>query len=520
VVLEVPVAAHGPRPRRAWAETVIYEAHVKGLTKLHPDVPAHLRGTYLGLASEPVLDHLRRLGVTAIELLPVQHHVSEARLTRLGLSNYWGYSPVGFFAPHSGYATGDDGRQVAEFRAMVGALHAAGLEVLVDLVLNHCGEGPPEEPTLALRGIDNASYYRLRPGDAARYLDFTGCGNSLAASRPLVRQLVLDCARWWVERLGVDGFRLDLAPVLFRDEDGRFDPASPLFAALAADPVLTGVKWIAEPWDLGPEGHCLGRFPPEWLECNDRYRDSLRRYWRGDPAAAPEAALRVAGSPDLFAGGAERSVNYVTCHDGFTLRDLVSYTHKRNEANGESNRDGADENWSRAWGAEGPTRRAPVLERRRYVRESLLATLLLSSGVPMLAHGDELGRTQGGNNNAYCHDDPLTWLDWEVVPGEDFRDLVSALITLRRTTPDLRRRRAREAVVWRELPPRGGSGTPGLVVYLGERLALVCNQGTRPLPLPSELSRGRPLLATGRGPARPATAPADLPAHSLLLLEP
>ncbi len=516
-IVDVQPDRSPPRTRRTWAETVIYEAHVKGLTKLHPEVPPDLRGTYLGLATEPVLEHLRGLGVTAIELLPVQHHITEARLARLGLTNYWGYSPVGFFAPHAGYATGDDGRQVAEFREMVRKLHAAGLEVIVDLVLNHSGEGAPEEPTLSLRGIDNASYYWLDPEDPARYLDFTGCGNTLAAGHPVVQELVLDCARWWVERLGVDGFRVDLAPALFRDVEGRFDPRAALFAAIAADPVLARVKWIAEPWDLGPEGHCRGRFPGDWVEWNDRYRDVLRRFWRGDAGLAPEAAHCLAGGSDAPRPGL--SVHYVTCHDGFTLRDLVSYTYKRNEANAEGNRDGADENWSSGGGVEGPTGDRAVLRRRRQVRESLLATLLLSRGIPMLSHGDELGRTQAGNNNAYCHDGPLVWLDWRVDPGEDFRQLIRGLTEVRRSYLDVPARPASPGG-WRELaPPAGIAGPPGLALQLGQRLLVACNPSDSILPVPVELARGRPLLATAQGTAPPAGQLTQLPAHSVLLLE-
>ncbi len=517
VVVETPRSLRRPRPHRSWADTVIYEAHVKGLTRLHPEVPEDLRGTYLAIASEPIVDHLRRLGVTAIELLPVQHHVTEARLAQRGLTNYWGYSPVGFLAPHAGYATGDDGRQAAEFREMVDRLHAAGLEVLVDLVLNHCGEGAPEEPTLSLRGIDNLSYYRLQPGDPARYLDFTGCGNTLAAARPLVRELVLDCLRWWVERLGVDGFRLDLAPTLFRGEDGRFEPASPLFAAIVSDPLLSGVKWIAEPWDLGPDGYCLGRFPSGWRQWNDRFRDGLRRFWRGDPGTAQEAARRLTGSADLFPDrSGEISVNYLTCHDGFTLRDLVSYETKRNLANGEGGRDGASQNWSRSWGVEGPTRRTAVVARRRQVRESMLTSLLLSAGVPMLAHGDELGRTQEGNNNAYCHDGPLTWLTWEVEAEEDFRELVAALIALRRSRSGSWG--AGLPALWRELVPAAPSDPSGLVVLLGQ-LALACNPGPRPLPLRAGFAFGRQVIATGGRPSGPSAGPIALPPRSCWLSE-
>jgi glycogen operon protein len=511
----VPPAPAEPRPRHAWTGTVVYEAHVKGLTRLHPAVPPELRGTYLGLASPPVLEHLRGLGVTTLELLPVQHHVSEARLAALGLTNYWGYSPVGFFAPHAGYATADDGRQAAEFREMVRALHEAGFEVVLDLVFNHCGEGPLDAPTLSLRGIDNAGYYRLQADEPARLLDLTGCGNTLATDRPLARRLFLDGARWWIERYGVDGFRLDLAPALFRDASGRFDRASPLFAEIAADPLLSGAKWIVEPWDLGPSGQCQGRFPPGWAEWNGRFRDAVRRFWRGDPGAGPVAARELAG------GHARLAVDYVTCHDGFTLADLVSYDRKRNEANGEANHDGSDADASRSWGAEGPTARPEIRERRRRVRESLLGTLLLARGVPMLAHGDELGRTQRGNNNAYCHDGALTWVRWDPDAEDDLRDVIRALTRLRRSYLPLAAAARAGSIAWRELrSPVPSSQPPGLVLALADGLALVCNPGDAPLPLPEGLRSGRMLFtsASQEAPAAPGRR-AYLPAHALALVE-
>ncbi|HVS16688.1 MAG TPA: glycogen debranching protein GlgX [Thermoanaerobaculia bacterium] len=396
-------------PRTAWRDTVIYEAHVRGLTRLHPDLPPALRGTYLGLAHPAVLEHLRRLGVTAVELLPVQHSVSEAHLQGTGLRNYWGYNPLALFAPHADYATGELGEQVRELREMVRALHAAGLEVILDVVYNHTAEGDHRGPTLSLRGLDNAAYYRLDPADRRRYESLTGCGNTLDFSSSEVIELTLDSLLWWVQDMHVDGFRFDLATVLGRGRDG-FSDRSPFFERLAAEPALRQVKLIAEPWDLGAGGYRLGAFPAGWAEWNDRFRDAVRGFWRGDPLTARELVARLTGSRDLLAGG--HSIDYVTSHDGFTLADLVSYTRKRNWANGERNRDGSDHNLSANWGTEGPSDDPRIREARLRVRRAMLATVALARGVPMLSHGDEMGRTQAGNNNAYCHDDATTWVDW------------------------------------------------------------------------------------------------------------
>ncbi|HEU5051287.1 MAG TPA: glycogen debranching protein GlgX [Gemmatimonadales bacterium] len=407
-------------PRTPWDRTVIYECHVRGMTMRHPRVPSALRGTFLGLASEPVIEHLLALGVTAVELLPVHHSAIDRHLAHLGLTNYWGYNTIGYFAPDSRFATGHAGEQVTEFKVMVRALHAAGLEVLLDVVYNHTAEGDATGPTLAFRGIDNRGYYRLAPDDRGRYLDFTGVGNTLDAARPAGLALVLESLRYWVTEMHVDGFRFDLATSLGRVAPD-FDAAAPFFDAVRRDPVLGAVKLIAEPWDLGPDGYRLGWFPAGWAEWNDRFRDAARRFWTGRADQPGEVARRIGGSADIFtpAGrGPEASVNYVTCHDGFTLRDLVSYEHRHNELNGEDNRDGHHDNLSRNWGVEGPTDDPEIRASRLRASRSLLATLAFSRGIPMLAHGDELGRTQLGNNNAYCHDNPLTWVDWRLGPDE------------------------------------------------------------------------------------------------------
>jgi glycogen operon protein len=428
-------------PRTPWEKTVLYECHVKGMTALHPAVPPELRGTYLGLAAPPILNHLLELGVTAVELLPVHHFVDQQALARRGLRNYWGYHSVSFFAPEARYASGGDGRQVNEFKAMVRAFHEAGIEVILDVVYNHTGEGDRLGPTLSMRGLDNASYYRLKPADFREYENFTGCGNTLNLRHPRVLQCVMDSLRYWVRDMHVDGFRFDLAPVLIRNDHG-VDSRSTFWTAVQQDPVLAGVKLIAEPWDLGPDGYQLGRFAP-WAEWNDQYRDSVRRFWRGDSGQLPTLASRVAGSRDLF--GATRrgpcaGINFVTCHDGFTLADLTSYEAKHNEANGEDNRDGHNENYSRNWGVEGSTEDPAVLCTRERVRRSLLATLLLSRGVPMLSAGDELGRSQRGNNNAYCQDNETSWLDWR---GDESRRrllaFVQRLTALRRRYESIRR---------------------------------------------------------------------------------
>ena len=423
------------RPKIPWRDTIIYEAHLKGLTRLHPEVPAEHRGKYLGLIAPPVIDHLKRLGVTAVELLPLCQFASEKHLLVAGRSNYWGYSPLAFFAPHAAYATGacHRGEQVQELKTMVRELHRHGLEVLVDMVFNHTAEGGASGPTLSFKGIDNRSYYRLDPRHPRWYVDFTGCGNSLDIRQPAFRRLVLDALRYWAGELGVDGFRLDLAPVLGRD-GFAFQTRARFFAAIAADPVLKQLKWIAEPWDIGPGGYQLGAFPDGWAEWNDRYRNTLRRFWRGEARGevTSELASRLAGSRDLFADRAPlASINYVCSHDGFTLADLVAYGRKHNEANGEDNRDGTSENYSRNWGAEGETADPAILEHRRRTRTNLLASLAISLGVPMIAHGDEIGRSQRGNNNPYCQDNELAWVDWAKADWDFFRQ-VSYLLALRR----------------------------------------------------------------------------------------
>jgi glycogen operon protein len=431
-------------PQVPWSRTLIYECHVKGMTMRHPDVPEALRGKYLGLCSDPILDHLLDLGVTAIELLPVQHFASERRLRELGLTNYWGYNSIGFFAPDPRYSISTLGQQVNEFKTMVKAFHRVGIEVIVDVVYNHTGEGNHLGPTLCFRGIDNASYYRLVPNDPRYYYDFTGCGNSWNVLNPRALQLILDSLRYWVTDMHVDGFRFDLASTLARDPF-EFDGFARFFSTIQQDPVLSTVKLIAEPWDVGPGGYRLGAFPPGWAEWNGRYRDCVRRFWRGDEGQVPELASRLSGSSDIFQGsdrGPYASINFVTCHDGYTLEDLVSYERKHNEANGEHNRDGADDNWSRNWGVEGETGAAPVVRLRDRMKRNYIATLAFSQGVPMLSHGDEVGRTQRGNNNAYCQDNEISWLDWELdVRQREFLDFARHVFRICRENPVFRRRR-------------------------------------------------------------------------------
>jgi isoamylase len=430
-------------PRTAWNRTVIYECHVRGMTVRHPGVPDHLRGTYLGLASDAVIDHLLGLGVTAVELMPVHHFLADRHLVDQGLTNYWGYNSIAFLAPHVGYATGGLGQQVSEFKSMVRILHRAGLEVILDVVFNHTGEGNHLGPTLTLRGIDNAVYYRLVPENPRYYLDFTGTGNSLNILHPRTMGLITDSLRYWVTDMHVDGFRFDLAPVLVRGfEAGQ---PSAFFEIIQQDPVLSTVKLIAEPWDAGPDGYQLGRFPPGWSEWNGAFRDCVRRFWRSDAGQVPELASRLTGSSDVFAPGGRRtyaSVNFVTCHDGFTLTDLVSYEHKHNEANGENNADGMDENSSRNWGVEGPVESARIRRLRDRMKRNFVTTLLVSQGVPMVLGGDEIGNTQGGNNNAYCQDNETSWLDWEEIGASDrqLTEFVRDLIALRQRNPILRRR--------------------------------------------------------------------------------
>ncbi|RJL34633.1 glycogen debranching protein GlgX [Bailinhaonella thermotolerans] len=430
-------------PRTPYHETLIYEAHVRGLTMRHPKVPPAQRGTYAGLAHPAIIEHLLSLGVTAVELMPVHQFVPEHALVARGLTNYWGYNTIAYLAPHNAYAaSGQRGEQVLEFKAMVRALHEAGIEVILDVVYNHTAEGDHMGPTLGFRGIDNSAYYRLLDEDRRYYLDYTGCGNSLNVRSPHALQLIMDSLRYWVLEMHVDGFRFDLASALAR-ELHDVDRLSAFFDLVQQDPVVSQVKLIAEPWDVGEGGYQVGNFPPLWTEWNGQYRDSVRDFWRGAPSTLPDFASRLTGSSDLYATSGRRpvaSINFATCHDGFTLADLVSYDHKHNEANGEDNRDGTDDNRSWNCGVEGPTDDAAVLELRARQRRNFLATLFLSQGVPMLLAGDELGRTQHGNNNAYCQDNEISWIDWPGAKTEDL-EFVRALARLRREHPVFRRRR-------------------------------------------------------------------------------
>jgi glycogen operon protein len=432
-------------PRHAYHRTVLYEAHVKGLTQTHPDLPAEIRGTYAAVGHPVITGHLASLGVTAVELMPVHQFVQDNHLRERGLSNYWGYNTIGFFAPHNGYsASGSRGQQVTEFKRMVKALHAAGIEVILDVVYNHTAEGNELGPTLSFKGIDNAAYYRLVDDDRAHYFDTTGTGNSLLMRHPHVLQMIMDSLRYWVTEMHVDGFRFDLAATLAR-QFHEVDRLSAFFDLVQQDPIVSQVKLIAEPWDIGEGGYQVGNFPPLWTEWNGRYRDTVRGFWRGAEWTLPEFASRLTGSADLYQTDGRRplaSINFVTAHDGFTLRDLVSYNDKHNEENGEDNRDGADDNNSWNCGAEGETDDPEVLELRRRQQRNLLTTLLLSQGVPMIAHGDELGRTQHGNNNAYCQDNATSWIDWDL--GKEEQNLLAftqRLVRLRHDHPVLRRRR-------------------------------------------------------------------------------
>ncbi|RSO10166.1 glycogen debranching enzyme GlgX [Streptomyces sp. WAC 06783] len=427
-------------PRHPWSRTILYETHVKGMTAQHPEVPPALRGTYAGLAHPAVTEHLTRLGVTAVELMPVHQFLSEPFLLDRDLANYWGYATIGFFAPHAAYSSaGHEGGQVTDFKRMVKALHSAGLEVILDVVYNHTAEGPPDDPTLCFRGLANEIYYRLDPADPSRYLDTTGTRNTLNAGRPEVLRLIMDSLRYWVTEMHVDGFRFDLAATLAR-QYGYVDRLAAFFDLLYQDPVVGRVKLIAEPWDVGaPDSYQVGRFPPGWNEWNDRYRDTVRDFWRGRPAVG-DLASRIAGSADLYAPerrGPDASINFATCHDGMTLTDLVTYARKHNEANGEQNRDGTDDNRSANYGVEGPTKDPAIVSVRERQRRNILATLLLSQGCTMLYGGDELGRTQGGNNNAYCQDNGTSWYDWSTpTPLTDF---VRRAVALQRAHPALQR---------------------------------------------------------------------------------
>ncbi len=428
--------------RRPMAESVIYETHLRGYTKLHPDVPEHLRGSYLGMADPAVIEHLVSLGVTAVEFLPLQHFVSEPFIAHKGLRNYWGYNTLGFFAPHAAYAPrGTVGNQVTDFKQMVSALHEAGIEVLLDVVYNHTGEGGHEGPTLSMRGIDHHAYYRLT-NDRRDDYDVTGCGNSVNTAHPMVLQLVLDSLRYWVTEMGVDGFRFDLATTLIRDWHQHVDHDHPFKRAIASDPAFEGIKMIAEPWDIGPYGYQVGAWGPGWSEWNDRFRDHVRDYWRGSVHGVQELATRLAGSPDLFdrpGRSPQASINFVTAHDGFTMRDLVSYDVKHNLANGEANRDGTDNNhsWNHGWEGDTPDPALNALRRRQVL--NLMATQILAAGTPMITAGDEFGRTQKGNNNAYCQDSPLSWVDWGYPDvWRDVQDRIAALLRLRAEHESLR----------------------------------------------------------------------------------
>ncbi|MBW3572668.1 MAG: glycogen debranching protein GlgX [Gemmatimonadetes bacterium] len=432
-------------PDIPWHETVIYEAHVKGLTMLHPDVPAEIRGTYAAVAHPAVIEHLKSLGVTALELLPVHEIVDDYFLVEKGLRNYWGYNTIGYFAPDGRYASVRDyGEQVREFKEMVRALHAAGIEVILDVVYNHTAEGNHMGPTLSFKGIDNPTYYRTVTGNPRFYMDYTGTGNSLKVMHPQTLQLLMDSLRYWVQEMHVDGFRFDLASTLAR-ELHAVDKLSSFFDVIHQDPVISQVKLIAEPWDVGEGGYQVGNFPVLWAEWNGKYRDTVRAYWRGDPGTLGELGYRLTGSSDLYENDGRRphaSINFIVAHDGFTLNDLVSYNHKHNEANGENNRDGHDHNISYNFGVEGPTVRADIVRARERQKRNFIATLLLSQGVPMICHGDEMGRTQHGNNNAYAQDNELSWMHWEL--GDRDRELLEftrRVARLRREHPTFRRRK-------------------------------------------------------------------------------
>jgi glycogen operon protein len=546
-------------PHVPWTRTVIYEAHVRGMTARHPAVPEHLRGTYLGLASEPVIDHLLSLGVTAIELLPVHHFAIDRYLAERGLTNYWGYNTIAYFAPDSRYSTRSSGEQITEFKSMVKAFHGVGIEVILDVVYNHTAEGNHLGPTLCYRGLDNASYYRLAPDNPRHYVDYTGCGNTLDVYHSRGMQLVLDSLRYWVQEMHVDGFRFDLAVTLGRTRVD-FDSFGRFFATVRQDPVLARVKLIAEPWDLGPDGFRLGGFPPEWAEWNARYRDGIRSFWRGDEGAIPELSSRLSGSSDLFAmsgRGPYASINFVACHDGFTLHDLVTYERKHNEANLEDNADGHDDNLSSNWGVEGETEQEETNRLRRRMQKNFLATLALAQGVPMIGHGDEIGRTQRGNNNAYCQDSELTWVDWNL--GEEGRELLAfaqRVFALRRSNPVFRRRKffagdpvtdaGAKDVTW--LRPDGHEMTPedwrnasnrvlGMLVHgeasdevdergrpnRGETLLMLMNGGGHSrlfeLPVLAEAGRWVEIVNTARPEVGPAlTSGINLTGHSFIVL--
>jgi isoamylase len=531
-------------PRHSYSDTVIYEAHAKGLTMQHPDIPAGLRGRYLGLCATPMLDHLKRLGVTAIELLPVHSFIDDRFLVSRGLRNYWGYQTLGFFAPDMRYASAD---ALAEFRQMVDTFHSAGIEVILDVVYNHSGEGDELGPTLCYRGLDNASYYRLRDG-GRYYINDTGTGNTLNLSHPMVLRMVMDSLRFWVRDMGVDGFRFDLGSVLGREGMG-FDPGAGLLDAMRQDPTLAAAKLIAEPWDIGPGGYQLGNFPHPFAEWNDKFRDGTRRFWRGDAGMAPDFAARLLGSAGQFDHHnrpATTSVNFITAHDGFTLTDLTQFTVKRNLANGEENRDGHGDNHSDNLGVEGPSNDGRIVAARALRKRNMLATLLLAQGTPMLLAGDELGNGQGGNNNAYAQDNPTGWVTWHKAE-EDLIAFAARLIALRRDHPVLRQNRFLHAatradgirdVIWRradgaepeaadwhdagfrclglELRYAAASRNPS-----AEALFVLFNAGAeQPVHLPKSVTGWHLVLDTTR-PAftseHPASSPLVAPAQSVLV---
>jgi isoamylase len=539
-------------PSVPWQDTVIYECHPRGMTMLHPEVPAELRGTYLGMAADPVIEYLSNLGVTAIELMPIQQLVPERHLEEAGLTNYWGYNSIGFFAPEVRYSSGEIGRAIDEFKTLVKALHRAGIEVILDVAYNHSAEGSHLGPTLSFRGIDNLSYFHLVPENPRYYFDVTGCGNTLDLTHPAVVRLVLDSLRYWIQEMHVDGFRFDLAPVLGRDPL-QFNPASPLLTALSQDPVVRKAKLIAEPWDLGEDGYQLGRFPPGWAEWNGQFRDSVRRFWRGDTGLLSELATRLAGSDDLFAPNGRNtsaSVNFITCHDGFTLHDLVSYESKHNEANLEDNRDGIDENLSRNWGAEGPAESARVNRMRQRIKRNFLTSLMVAQGVPMILAGDEQGRTQRGNNNSYCQDNEISWMRWDSTAEDlELLEFTRHLIRLRRENPVLRQRNfftsEGDGVLW--LRPEGGEmGEEDWQGDRGQPVGMLLKDATAPieeenpsrtsnvilalfnggsrsrkfvLPPMSEPGGWIQLLDTARGKTGPVSQDAlNLVGHSLILL--
>jgi glycogen operon protein len=432
-------------PRHEYHDSVIYEAHVKGLTELNPEIPEEIRGTYAGIAHPATIAHLKELGITAIELMPVHQFVQDSHLIDRGLSNYWGYNSIGFLAPHNGYAAGGQrGQQVLEFKAMVKALHEANIEVILDVVYNHTAEGNHMGPTLCFRGIDNNAYYRLVDDDKAHYYDTTGTGNSLLMRHPHVLQLIMDSLRYWVNDMHVDGFRFDLAATLAR-QFHEVDKLSAFFDLIQQDPVVSQVKLIAEPWDIGEGGYQVGNFPPLWTEWNGKYRDTVRDFWRGEGGALAEFASRLTGSSDLYEHSGRKpiaSINFVTAHDGFTLRDLVSYNDKHNDANGEGGNDGESHNRSWNCGAEGPTDDPAITELRARQQRNFLTTLLLSQGVPMIAHGDEFGRTQGGNNNTYCQDNEISWMHWDLDEAQQqLLQFTRAVVRLRQDNPVFHRRR-------------------------------------------------------------------------------